>query len=348
VKTDALPSPTPPTDAAELQELLLVERARREKAEAELARLHALTQVALLNPNPSMRLSAAGQLLYTNHAAEPLLPELQSTGPSRLRPQLLHAATQALRTGEVGRREVVANGQHFVLHAVPLLEEQTALLYLTDVTDQRQAEQRDNEQREFYETILAHLPAVVTVLDPDQRYRYINPYAEPDPAQRRARLGKSFADHAAAQGLPDTLVVRRRRLFERAVNSRGPVSWEERWPGPDGDIHLYWLCYYQPVFGADGGLREVLCYGFDITVRRQAEARSRQSEAERDAQQAFTNLVLDLNPNLIWVRDAQARTVFENAEMRRQRQHIANVGKAPSMEAAMSKEEIQQAILADQ
>ncbi|MFD2722113.1 response regulator [Hymenobacter monticola] len=348
MKTDALPSPTLPTDVAELQELLLTERARRELAEAEAQRLHALAQVPILNPNPSLRLDASGQLLYANPAAEALAHELKSNGPSRLRPQLLHAATQALRTGEVGRREVVANGQHFVLHVVPLLEEQTALLYLTDVTDQRQAEKRNDELREFYETVLAHLPAVVTVLDPDQRYRYINPYAEPDPAARQARIGRSFADHAATVGLPGAVVTRRRRLFERAVQSRQLVSWEERWPGPEGEPNLYWLCYYQPVFGPDGGLREVLCYGFDITVRRQAEARSRQSEAERDAQQAFTNLVLDLNPNLIWVRDAEGRTIFENAEMRRQRQHIADVGKAVSMEAAMSKEEIQQAILADQ
>ncbi|MBF9141516.1 response regulator [Hymenobacter properus] len=348
MKTDALPSPTLPTGLAELQELLLTERARREQAEAELARLQALSQVPLLNPNPSLRVNKDGQLLYANNAAEGLAQEMQGTGPSRLRPQLLHAATQALRSGEVTRHEVVANGQYFVLHVVPVLEEQTALLYLTDVTNQRQAEKHNDERREFYETVLAHLPAVVTVLDPDQRYRYINPYAEPDPVKRQARIGMSFADHAAARGLPTALMVRRRRLFERAVQSRELVSWEERWPGPDGEPNLYWLCYYQPVFSSDGGLREVLCYGFDITVRRQAEARTRQSEAERDAQQAFTNLVLDLNPNLIWVRDAQGRTIFENAEMRSQRQHIAEVAGAASMEAAMSKDEIQEAIQADQ
>ena len=43
---------------------------------------------------------------------------------------------------------------------------------------------------------------MVTVLDPDQRYRYINPYAEPDPAQRQARMGRTFAEHCAATGLP--------------------------------------------------------------------------------------------------------------------------------------------------
>ncbi|MDO7845179.1 response regulator [Hymenobacter sp. M29] len=348
MKTNALSADTLPTDTTELQQLLLAERARRERAEADLVRLQAQSQIPLLNPNPILRVDATGQLLFANNAAEALAQELRTAGPSRVRPQLVHAATQALRTGEVSQGEVVANGQYFLIYTVPLVEDQTALLYLTDVTAQRQAEQDNGEQREFYETMLAHLPAVVTVLDPDQRYRYINPYAEPDPVKRRARIGQSFADHAARQGLPTALVMRRRRLFERAVQSRERVSWEERWPGPDNEIQLYWLCYYQPVFGPGGELREVLCYGLDITVRRQAEARMQQSEAEIKAQQTFTNLVLDLNPNLIWVRDAQGRTVFENAEMKTQRRHIAEVAGAPSMEAAMNKEEIQVAVEADQ
>ena len=57
------------------------------------------------------------------------------------------------------------------------------------------------------------------------------------------------------------------------------MSWEEHWPGADGDSHRHWLCYYQPVFGPDGVLRMVMCYGLDITTRRQAEARTRESEA---------------------------------------------------------------------
>ncbi|MDO7850295.1 response regulator [Hymenobacter convexus] len=348
MKTNALSADTLPTDTAELQKLLLAERTRREQAEAEMARLHAQSRIPMLNPNPILRLDALGKLLFANNSAEGLAQELRTSGPSRVRPQLVHAATQALRTGEVAHSEVVANGQYFLLYAVPLVEEQTALLYLTDVTAQRLAEQENREQREFYETILAHLPAVVTVLDPDQHYRYVNPYAEPDPARRQARIGLSFANHAHGLGLPEALVARRHRMFERAVRSREMVSWEERWPGPDGRINLYWLCFYQPIFGADGVLREVLCYGLDITIRRQAEARIRQSEAEIKAQQTFTNLVLDLNPNLIWVRDAQGRTVFENGEMKAQRRHIAELAGATSMEAAMNKDEIQVAVEADQ
>ncbi|HEX8505198.1 MAG TPA: response regulator [Hymenobacter sp.] len=343
MKTDALP-----TDPAELQALLLAERARREHAEAVAKRLQSISRIPELNPNPILRLGPAGELLLANPAAALLAQELLSTGPSRVRPQLMQATAQAMRTGEAAQRELVAEGQHYLLFTVPVLEEGYAMLYLTDVTAQRQAEQETQAQREFYETILAHLPAVVTVLDPDQRYRYVNPYAEPDAAKRRARVGLTFADHAKAIGLPEALAVRRRRLFERAVNTRELVSWEERWPDADGQVRLYWQCYYQPVFAPDGDLREVMCYGLDITIRRQAEERIRQSEAQVLAQQTFTNLVLDLNPNLIWVRDAQGKTVFENAEMKAARELIRELAGSTSMEAGMSKEEIMTSAEADQ
>jgi len=191
-----------PTDPAELRELLLAERARREQAETQLSDRHALSRIPELNPNPVLRVSATGQLLYANPAAGLMARELESTGPSRLRPLLVQAATSALRKGAVQQREIMASGQHFLLSAVPMMEDHYVMLYLTDITAQRHAEESLRQQFSFYESIMAHLPAVVTVLDADQRYRYVNAYAEPDPAQRQARVGLTFADIAPPRACP--------------------------------------------------------------------------------------------------------------------------------------------------
>ena len=336
------------TDPNELRELLLAERTRREKAEAEVLNLRAMGGIPLLNPNPILRVSAAGKLLFANPAAAALGQELETTGPSRVRPQLVQAATRVLHTGEVAYSELAANGELFLLFAVPVVEDQSALLFLTNVTARRDAEQETREQRTFYEAIMAHLPAVVTVLDPNQRYRYLSPFAEPDPVERQARIGHTFAEHCAKLGLPPALAVRRQRLFERAVQTRRMVSWEEDWPGTNDGRKKYWLCYYQPLFDLNGVLREVMCYGLDITNRREAEARSRESEAAVQAQQTFTNLVLNLNPNFIWVRDAEGHTIFENAEMQALRARMQALAGTETMEASMAKDEIQAAVLADQ
>ena len=338
--------------SAELRDLYLAERTRREQAEAEVARLLAVDRIPQLNPNPVLRLSAAGELLFANPAASSLAQELRTTGPSRVRPQLLQAATQALRTGEVAQRELVAHDRHFLLFTVPLVEDGCALLFLTDVTARRQAEQETREQREFYETMLAHLPAVVTALDPNQRYLYINPYAGDSPEERHARLGTTFTERCAAKGLPPALAVRRHRLFERAVRSRKLVSWEERWPGPDGTPVRYWLCYFQPVFEPDGRLRVVMAYGLDITTRRLAEARIRQSEDAVQAQQSFTAQVLDLNPNCVYVREpytmgSEGRVLFENRAMSELHQRILTLAATTSLYDAVPTDEFRAFVATD-
>jgi len=337
-----------PTDANELRELLLAERARRTEAENALKQFHERGSLPLLNPNPVMQVDASGKLLFANAAAGQLALEMKATGPSRVRPQLQQAVTEALRRGEATQREIMAHDRRYLLFAVPVVDGGFAMLYLVDVTAKWQAEQQQQQQHEFYETILAHLPAVVAVLDPDQRYRFLNSYDEPDPARRQSQVGRTFADYCAEHGLPIALAVRRRRLFERALDTRTTVSWEEQWPGAEGQPPVYWLWYYQPVYSSDGVLRLMMCYGLDITSRRLAEAHSRASEAEVQAQQAFTDLVLNLNPNLIWVRDSQGNALYENAQMQALRKLAADTTGAATMESGMDKEEMKVSAMADQ
>ncbi|WP_354585092.1 ATP-binding protein [Hymenobacter sp. UYCo722] len=344
-----------PSDTADLRALYLAERARREQAEEAAVQWQARAQIPELNPNPVLRLAADGSLRYANAAATPIVAELLAAGPSRLRSQLLQAVGQARqqRQHQSEQQSIMVKERLYLLSTVALVEDGTVLLFLTDITAQRQAEQAMAEQRAFYETIMAHLPAVVTVLGPDEHYHYINPYAEPDPQQRRARIGRTFAEHCAARGLPPEVALRRHRLFERAVSTRALVSWEERWPGPDGTPMLYWLCYYQPVFGPGGVLRQVVCYGFDITTRRLAEARTRRSEAQVKAQQTFTEQVLDLAPNLIYVRERYqtghlSRIIFQNRTMAEVRSRMMHLTGSDSLEEALRPEDIRAIAKADE
>ena len=130
-----------PSDAAALRELYLAERGRREQAEALAAQLQVLARVPELNPNPVLRLEADGTLRYANAAATPIVAELLAAGPSRLRSQLLQAVGLARRQRQLEQQSITANGLFYLLSAVPIAEDGSVLLYLTDVTAQRQAEQ---------------------------------------------------------------------------------------------------------------------------------------------------------------------------------------------------------------
>ena len=307
----SLPAPLPSLTLDELWQQLQAERAGRVAAEAEAARLRFTARIPERNPNPILRLGPGGELLFANPAAAFLIPELTDK-TSWVRRQLLEAVAAVLASGQSERHEIVVSQQQFLLFAVPVVAEKHAMLYLTDITALRQAETQVLEQQAFYETLLEHLPAVVVVLGPDQRYRFLNAYAAPDPVVRQARVGTSFADHAAALGLPRRFVTRRRRMFERAISTRTLVAWEEQWPATATEPVHYWQCYYQPVFDAIGHLHLMMCYGLNVTHQRQAEARSRTSEAAVRQQQDFIRQVLDLNPNMIYVRDAARQFIFRN------------------------------------
>ena len=313
---------------ADLQQQLKAERRRCAAAEAEAAALRLTADIPLRNPSPILRLSSDGQLQYANPAAEFMRVEFERVGHSWVRAQLLDVAQLALASDQPERRSLTIGRQYFVVMTVPVRNEDHVMVYFNDVTVQHQAETQLQEQYAFYETLMEHLPVVVVVLGPDQRYRFLNHYAAPDPLARQVRIGTTFAEHCAKVGLPRRLATRRRRMFERASQTRALVAWEEAWPRPTaGGPVRHWQCYYQPVFGADGHLHVMMCYGVDVTTQRQAEEKSRADEAAVRTQQEFTSRVLDLNPNVVYVRDTQQQFVFANKALLKLRADVrAKVG----------------------
>ena len=249
-------------EVAALRAALLEEQQRRTQAEDLAARLEMQASLAELNPNPVLRLTADGRVCYANPAASMLAAELRTRGPSTVRPRLLSAAADALLSGQAQTRELRSNGQDFVLYATLAPEGDCAVLYLTNITAQRAAERELREQQELHELTLHHLPASVSVLDADQRCRYHNTNDSIGPTEPDWRVGHTFGEFCLQFDLPFTLATRRRRLFERAVQLRAAVEWEEQWPArSSGQQPTYWLRSYQPVFDANGHLRLMMSYG---------------------------------------------------------------------------------------
>ena len=299
---------------AELHAQLAAEREGRIQAEAEAAHLRLTAYLAERSPNPLVRLGRQGQLQYAN-ASTFLVPELVGLPNTPMRQWLAEAAETAWEVGEAVQHELAIAGHDFLVCVVPVLDEAHTLFYLTDVTKLRAAEAAVHEQHTFYETVLQHMPAAVAVLDADQRLSYRNPTAQANSLRPAAGLGQTFTDYCQAMEMPSALAARRQRLFRRAVAQRVAVNWAEEWPAHNGQPAVHWLRSYQPVFNPDGTLRVVISYGLDVTLRRHAEAVVL-------AQQEFMAQVLDLNPNLIYVRKPQAEVVFQNRAMRELRQLV--------------------------
>ncbi|KUG08507.1 ATP-binding protein [Solirubrum puertoriconensis] len=113
--------------------------ARIQELNAKLAAQESLLRIPARNPNPVFRLHSNGQVIYTNQAGEELRRQQGSELEQQLRTQALAWAHEALATNAVRRQYLSIGEQHFKVCVTPEPSEQTATLYLTEVTELRQA-----------------------------------------------------------------------------------------------------------------------------------------------------------------------------------------------------------------
>ncbi|PJJ60462.1 response regulator [Hymenobacter chitinivorans] len=265
------------------------------------AQLRTVSLIAEQNPNPVLRLSAAGEMIYANPAAASLATALATE--LALRTQLLSLVTAALATAGTQQQEITVGRRHYLLQVAPVPREQYATLYLVDITGRRQAEQQLAEQRAFYEAILKELPVGVSVFDAQHRYLFANPNVTQNEELRQWLIGKDNFTVTAHRQRPRALAEERQRQFELALASGGDVHWEETVVEQHGTSYV--LRRFHPVFNPDGTLRMMVAYGLDITARRQAEQQlARQRE--------FYETILNELPADIGVFDPQHRYLYVN------------------------------------
>jgi len=263
------------------------------------ATLRTTSHIPEQNPNPIIRLTAAGDVVYANSAAQPLWQAVAADASAQLLGQLCGMVGTALHTGERRHQEIVVAGQQYLLDVVAVPGNNYATLYLTNITPLRQAEQQLAEQREFYESILENLPVGITALNENHEYIYVNPAVEPEPSLRHWLIGKSSAEGGARRRRSLAMLATREEMFAVALRECREVTWEEEINHPTGLLHV--MRRNRPVYGPDGALRMMLSTGIDISERHKMEDLHRQSEALVREQQAFIRQIVDTIPNVLMV-----------------------------------------------
>ncbi|GAB3844340.1 hypothetical protein GCM10028822_01520 [Hymenobacter terrigena] len=257
--------------------------------------IRALSFIPQQNPNPILRLTATGEVIYANPAAQPLLQALAASAQGRL-----HALVQAaLRAPEHQQQELLVDGQHYLCTAVAVPGQESVTLYLTNITARQLAERQLAEQRTFYESILEQVPTAVAVFDAQHRYLFVNPVVEPDPAIRAWMLGQTSEAASVRRRRPEAIIAQRTAAFAEALSTWAEVTWEEIYPGPQ-----YLQRSYRPARNHDGTLL-VIGSGTDITA-------SKRAEQEIVRQQEFYESILNLLPVDVAVFDAGHRFLFVN------------------------------------
>jgi PAS domain S-box-containing protein len=290
-----------------------------------LAQLRDISSIPEHNPNLVMRFGADGNLRYANEAAQKFYQSLPAPEWACMQAGLQAVALASLRTATEQQIELPGGEQYFKLIARPLPAQGYVNLYLNDITERHQAEQQLAEQRTFYESIVNELPGDVAVIGPDHRYLFVNPAAIRNPEVRAWIIGKTDFEYCAYRNFPKQRAEHRYELFARVLATRSSVELEETISTPDGPLHF--VRRMVPVFKPDGSLNFMLGYGINITERRLAQEKLREQEDLLRQQQAFQQLVLDIIPTAVYVRD-QGHTTFANRAMREltsQRQRVLDL-----------------------
>ncbi|MDO7853206.1 PAS domain-containing protein [Hymenobacter convexus] len=286
-----------------------------------------LARIPEQNPNPVLRLAASGQLVFANEAARALGLSLARPERVRVQRQLRALAGPALTEGAPQQAELAFGERFFTVRVVPFTADGYVNLYLTETTARVLAEAQVREQKQFYESILNELPAEIFVVDPEYRYRYVNPAAVPDPALRQWMLGRTNTEYSARRGHPTTVAQQRQARLQEVLSGRQRHEWLESL-GNDGPRHV--LRRLQPVPEAGDDVRLVIGYGLDVTEQETTRQQLRE-------QQEFTQSILDASPSVIYVRNAQHEIIFENTAMQTVRavaRHLTGEALAPgSVEA---------------
>lgn len=163
-----------------------------------------------------------------------------------------------------------------------LMEEQLAegaLIkgFLQDITAQRASEEEANRQRIFYEGTLNKMPVELVVLDKNQRYIFCNKTAIKNDDLRAWLIGKTDLDYCLHRGKDPKTVELRQNYFNQAVSTKSEIEWEEIQKNEHGESD-YNLKRYSPILDQDGEIVIVIGYGFNISDRRRAEIRAKQSD----------------------------------------------------------------------
>lgn len=220
------------------------------------------------NPNPVLRVSRGGDVIYANKPAAELIGSLGFDGAGPLPGTWRRKVADAFETLEAVHLEEQSGGKVWSLTITPVPGADCANIYGMDVTATRRATELVRSERDFTAAILDSTETLVIAVDRDGRIRRFNRACE--------RLtGYSFSE---VKGKPyfDLLLVPERvqtarRAFQDLAEGVYQKNSVEYWRARDGSLRL--IEWSSSVIADDAGdIRFVVGTGIDVTHHRQMEA----------------------------------------------------------------------------
>jgi len=124
------------------------------------------------NPNPVMRVTGAGKVLYTNKAST-VVSGWRGAGGQGLADPLVRILSRAMSLGTEVLEDVQFGEKTYSISVMPNLNEGYANLYWREVTERVKMERALQQSEERFRIALDNIPIIVCTLDRDLRINWI-------------------------------------------------------------------------------------------------------------------------------------------------------------------------------
>ncbi|RPI88448.1 MAG: PAS domain S-box protein [Chloroflexi bacterium] len=121
------------------------------------------------NPNPVLRVSQDGVVLFGNRASQKLLDHWTCSIGTPLPDIWREKVTERFRLGVAGEAMLECNGRIFLLQLVPIVENHYLNIYGRDITERRQAEQALAQAMQELQGHINNSPLAIVSFDPEYR-----------------------------------------------------------------------------------------------------------------------------------------------------------------------------------
>ncbi|MEO8159521.1 MAG: PAS domain S-box protein, partial [Betaproteobacteria bacterium] len=165
-----LVTPVRDADGAILHLLTIAEEITARK-EAE-TQIRALARFPQENPNPVMRMTAEGRVLYANPASAPLQRLCNVSAAGQAQGHCMDIVRECLVGGESREVELEHEGRLFLVVVAPILEEGYANIYGQDITERRRAERALEGRERYYRNLIEGSSDSFFVIDKAGRVVY--------------------------------------------------------------------------------------------------------------------------------------------------------------------------------
>lgn len=265
----------------------------RVRAQAEIENL---SRFPSENPNPVLRMTKDGTILYANAGSAFLLSWCEAQVGDRGPADWRHSVVKALDTGQVQVIEVLCDERTFSLTIAPVTEKGYANLYGLDITERKQAEQSLHESEQKLRALFDILPIGVSILDDARNIQLSNPALarilalSQDQLQNGEYKQRTYLRSDGSEMMPDEFPSSRAFREQRLIRDVEIEIVKE-----DGS-RIWTNVSAVPLPFADW---RVILTTTDITRQKQAEAMLRQSRDDLELHvQERTAALLEVNEAL--------------------------------------------------